>query len=235
VGQRDDSKKNTPREYRRFLKDKQHKKYKRMIQEYYNLMDAIGNLGWITLEQPRRNGYKKYYVLQDHAMHSNIKHRLNRLLNKFNNTAYCMKKDFKHTKNSFFYAFKKGDPILIKTESYRISNQDFYDGKAFDDFDADLRKYLYIETKYNHRNRVYYEVGIKSTIVSQYFQEKIALNWITRVREIDPVLESKIDKLMDWLYNNNIWEKVGRNRTRAWDRVDKDYYIKRKYEELDEY
>lgn len=215
-----------------FIKGKQKKKYRRMIAEYYALLDSYGNLGWITLDKPRKNGFKKYYVLQDHARNSNIKNRLQKLL-KFTEEVYCHNRDFKYTRNSIFGNHRKGDPIDIKKVYHRVSNESVFNGVSLDDFPSEFRKYLYIEKTYTWNN-YYYEVTIDPKYIKQYFREKISINWITKIRETDSILDSKRDKLSDYLYNNQIWEKVNHPYKSGWDRADTEKYMQLKYEWIDE-
>lgn len=199
---------------------------RRKYEELGKLYKVSRSLGEVELEKPIHKGFKKYWVLQDHALRSNIKPRLQRLLSKFNTVIYCDTKVFKHKSYCGVRGHKKGDPIVMIPKEYITPLNDPYKG-----IDDDLRKYCYITTE-KYKN----VVRLNPEVIRRYFKERIRPHYITHVRLIDPELESITDKLSDWLHdskrfnklklyrsNNKFYKKESVKKMRAHNRIDLKY------------
>lgn len=171
--------------------DKKINKYNRekklldLDKENQKLWDAKYDLGWINLETPIFDGYEKKLILREDYTRRSDHKIYEDLLSIVGHSVYCRNKSFT-SKN---WKTKKLEPIKVLPKS--LSNSEFKKKVP-----ERLKRYFYryFDTGYG------YKYTLKETYM--FIESKRYKHYKTRVRLIDPEIESRISEVQDQLYGN---------------------------------
>ncbi len=180
------------------------------------------NLGWEPLHPPVQKGWIRYFVLRDDVARSSLAVFFEGILKKINTRNYYWKKDFKRKKKvrgRKIYVVKP--QYLLKPCEYEFLNMKFTENEK-------------------HFFREFRELDWKKQPVKRYeftepwrFVLKTSPNMIDKVRIRDPLLESEIKELDNYLESNDLRKRL--------DKILRGYYKYRywrpaeKYNEVNEF
>lgn len=160
------------------------KKLKALWFEHQKVSEALRNMGYIELDVPIRSGYDRFFVLRKDAYNRKDADVLERLLKLINVTVHS--RDKKYTKKDWktkkIVPVQQHPKILDKPEYEKLNEQERSYFEVSYDFDKRRWKYMF---KYPY-----------------LLTFKIVNHYITKVRQIDPVLESRKKELDQLIYEN---------------------------------
>lgn len=163
-----------------------------ILREQYALEDIQNNQNWIELEKPFKDGYYKVWDLRD-----DIKNRDDAWV--FYECIRLVGSKVWSRDKSFRKKIKKGKYEYVSPGFGDISE------KTYESLEPAVQKYFY-KLSYRDKNYSAYFVRYKCIVFSYYFVEKIKPRWVTRYKEIDSIIEAKINEKRDLLYNDKYYE-----------------------------
>jgi hypothetical protein len=185
------------------------------------IREQIRALGWITLNKPIRDGWKKIYRIPlEYANDPVMGEIYLEMLPLFQNSVYCKDKGFmtKPTR-------KRRIPIPINLFPLPIARS------KWKQLSPRLKKMFVWEIRsldeaYQSR-RIPVEIKHSPVELKGYFPKSIHMaeevmvrNYITRIQLVDPTLESQKKELEDWMEHHQGWEilgnRNGRNQSKYW-------------------
>lgn len=181
---------------RKIFKDSKEKSYKKLSRQLQELYDAKYSKGYITLETPRRCGWKKYFILRDDISNRSDAHIFRCILDRINDTVYSRDINFL-TKD-----WKTGKYVPIEHKLKILSLNEY------NNLDDVSKKYFYKST---------FKIKIWNTernVIGYCFRydwmfvEKIAKHYITKLPILDNEIESRIKELENYIRSHNLYSKL---------------------------
>lgn len=210
----------TPRREKRAAKDAEKLKVMRLHRELQKLQDQQWKAPYIELEKPIRNGWKKTFVLRADVARRTDANIFADILKVVNTTVYCRKADFlvRRSVVSTYLTRHKNVKKKYTMEWVPIPHNLSIIGK---------NTWEKLEPTWTVRHKKYFTAfsGLWScphhkwvancgcrqcTLPSFYFDTLIEPNFITHIRPIDPELESKIQRLRNYIDTHKLWPKIER-------------------------
>lgn len=150
------------------------------------------NLGWIELHPPVIRGWKRYFVLRDNVAKSKQAAFFESILSKINTTQYSHRKDFKVKKRK---GGKKVDVAkaqhLLQPEALSFSRMKFTEAEK-----------QYFEERTVQDNWTSKPYKVFAFTEPGCFVLRVRPNIITKTRARDEVIESRVQQIRNYLFNN---------------------------------
>ncbi len=185
------------------------------------------NLGWEELNPPIQKGWVRNFIVREDIAISKYGDFFNGILKKINTYKYSWKKDFTKKKR------KKGKKIYV------IRNQELFKPGEYE-----FRKMKFTAIEQSFFTEVW-ELAWNKQLIKKYaftqpwrFVLKTKPNMIAKVRIIDPVVESEIKQIDEYLERNDLKGKqakllYGKYKRKGKNKVFEKYsevnYFKNKY------
>lgn len=183
-------------------KTEEHKRLRRIWNEYITLADARHKSGeWIEVE-PYQRGWIRYYILRDDAKNRKDARELQQVLDKINTMIFCNNEKFLHRN----WKTNKWEPIPQKPK-YLTQQQ-------YDDL-SEKHKSFFVKREWVETVKV---GGMKhrTTVVGYIFFYDYYLvlhkepNIVTHHWIPDQELESRYGELRESMHRNNVWAKLNK-------------------------
>ena len=183
-------------------KDKFELELKRKWRKYEKLCDQARGLGYVELDEPRRDGWKLTLVLKAETK------------NRKDSDRYQIALDLV---NRFYYSPDRNwDKRLSKAHTPNMSDE------YYSIFGINLRDNIYFYPKritskmYDGLDQYVKKLFVPSSTgktysfanIQRYCEMKDSKHWLTKVPIFDPVIESERTKLWDDLYDNGYYPKI---------------------------
>ena len=172
-----------------------HPLYKEKLQvqrDMYELEKIQDNQNWIELDKPIKNGYYKVWDLRD-----DIKNRDDAWV--FYECIRLVGERIWYRDKSFRKKIRKGKYEYVSPGFGYISD------KVYDGLVPAVKKH-FVELSFYDKNYNHYFKRYKCTVHSYYFVEKVKAKWITHYKEVDSVIESKINEKRDELWSKKFYD-----------------------------
>lgn len=183
---------------KRFTKEKETKKIRKIYQTMSEMRDAMWHLPMITLDKPRFVGWQRFFVLRDDIANRKDAREFREILDMINTTVYSRTKDFSHYDiedqpnkySAYQHSFLRGQHLkTISHKQYEKLNE--------------FKKKWFGECWEPRGNYKYYRFN-----PSYFFVYKIKRHYVTQVPVLDTELESKITELQNKIRTHNLWPKI---------------------------
>lgn len=166
--------------------------------EMYELEEIQDNQNWIELEKPVKNGYYKVWDLRD-----DIKNRDDAWV--YYECIRLVGERVWHKDKTFKRKLRKGKYEYVSPGFGYISD------KVYETLLPAVKKH-FVELGVYDRNYNHYYKRYKCIVHTYYFVEKVKPKWITHYREVDSVIEKKINEKRDELdgkkfYDVQLWKR----------------------------
>lgn len=187
-------------------KTEEHKKLRKVYEEYRNLQDARWDSGtWVDVE-PYQKGWYRHYVLRDDAKNRRDAREMQQVLNMINTRTYCRNEDFlqKNWKTGKMEPIpqrlqwlteQKYEMLSEKHKSFFVKHQWIENRWVYG------RKEKFVVMGYVFRDSFYLVLKKEPYIIVQH--------WIP-----DQELESRYGELRESMKRNNVWNKL--NKAMDW-------------------
>jgi hypothetical protein len=206
----------TARQKKRMVYEDFDKYLIQLDKEEYALNEQKRNLGWEPLIPPVQKGWKRFFVLRDDVAVSKNAEFFQAILNKINTYQWSYRKDFKVKKRR--YGKKK---YVVKNQKLLQPCQWYFAKLDFTDNEKALFHEIFEIEKRG-------KTPIKRYVFKEpwRFRLKVSPNIITKVRIKDGELESKIDRIENYIKRNDFrkrQEKITRGyfKYKYWDNLEK--------------
>ena len=169
---------------------------KKLYDRYLELQEIDRKLGYIKLENPIFDGYKRYYVVREDLMRSKKKHALEEILSHINTTIHCKNKNFE-------YLDRKSKKMKPMSQSLAPLSQ-----KDYDKLRPGLQKYFYktFTVQYSLFSRGWSREVVHYKFANTWmFVFKVTEHYITKSKVFDPEIDSELKYLKDKLYGQNLF------------------------------
>jgi hypothetical protein len=149
------------------------------------------------LEQPYQRGWRRFHVLGERALHHQDRPMLESILEVIGSTVV-------HHNRAFQRRRGRSRTLCEIEQPLRPIPIHEWQRKRYPD--AWFRFFRYeLVLEWNRHWRPYW-VFDQPTL----YRLKIGRNWIEHIRQIDPVIESRLSELDRWLENHRGWQRYGR-------------------------
>jgi len=190
----------TARQKKRIQYEDFEKQLRALDRERSKLYKQERNLGWVELEEPIIQGWKRYFVLRKDIERSGSKVFFENLLKKINTVQYCHRKDFKKKKR------KCGKKTYFPRTQFLLKPSEWYVQK---------KKFTEKELFYFEERNVYEKgrlTNAKEYIIKEpwRFVLHVRPNIITHIRAKDTELEKRIQEISSYLERNVLNRKLDR-------------------------
>lgn len=157
------------------------------------------NLGWEPLTPPIQRGWKRFFILKEEVATSKQADFFEQLLKKINTTNYSWKKDFTVRKRN------RGRKIYVVKEQYLLAPCE-WDFKKLN-FSPQEQLFFYEQWRTNK-----YGYASKHFVFTEPWRFSLIIkpNIIDKKRITDPVLESSIDEIEQYLKRNFYNRRLGK-------------------------
>jgi len=175
------------------------KKLKAMKNELRDIWNAQRALGWVELPKPVQHGWKKVLKIRSDLKRGKSTKHLTQLLELIQSSVRCndrsfIEKDWKTKRRKEIFA----EPRTLSAEEFEL-----------------LSDKLKMEFKKGIVPAQSYRWGTFQKTVYEYvvdkdwrFVNKIEKHFVTKVRLKDPDLDRREAEIENYLYSNNLWEKI---------------------------
>ena len=218
----------TARQKKRMQHEDLEKKLIGLNKERWALRRQQSNMGWDPLIPPVQKGWKRFFVLRDDVARSQHADFFQNILKKINTYDWSHRKDFMIRKRRF------------GRKKYGVKEQ-----KLLQPWEWHFEKLGFnVYEKQMFHEEYHYEKWNKGPIKRYVFSEpwrfvlKVKPNMITKIRKLDPELESRLQQINSYLERNDYEGKLGRLMTgsykwkewkwKNYDRYDEEYLFKNK-------
>lgn len=192
---------------------------KRLIQLYKEektLYRQMRNLGWEPLIPPVQKGWKRFFVLRDDVARSGQAEFFQGILNKINTYDWSHRKDFMIRKRRF------------GRKNYVVKDQQLHEPWEwlFVKLDFNEHEKQMFNEEYKHDKR--YGKPVKKYVFKEpwRFVLRVRPNIITKIRVKDPVIESGLKEIDNYLERNDLRKTQarllhGNYKWREWKKFEK--------------
>lgn len=190
----------TARQKKRMQHKDLEKKLIGLKKERWALRRQLWNMGWDPLIPPVQKGWKRFFVLRDDVARSQHAEFFQNILKKINTYDWSHRKDFMVRKRRF------------GKKKYEVKGQKLKEPYACEFAKLDLtdkeKEMFYAEFRFEYWNKG----PVKRYVFSEpwRFVLKVKPNMITKIRKLDPQLESRLQQINSYLERNNYEGKLDR-------------------------
>ncbi|WP_157604490.1 hypothetical protein [Solitalea canadensis] len=188
----------TKRQKKRLVKEAKDKYLLKIHRSISSLYAEKRALGWVELEEPYQKGWKRSFKLRDDVKRSKKSGFYQHILDKINTTVYSDRKDFKvKKKRRSQYGYVVKVQKLFEPCEYQL--------KGLKLNDRELQQFCKV-TSYNKLTKRW-----KTNYVflePWRFELRVEPNMITKHRAYDPLLESSIDELTNYMWKNDFNKRL---------------------------
>jgi len=186
-------------------KEQLHSLLKEKWRRYMKLFDAKRNLGMMELDEPRRNGWVRNFVLKEESKNRKDADVLQSIVELINAPMYSKERDWENGTQRISKA-EWGIPHIENQAIKPLSD------KEYEALTPQQKKFFV-------RLAIRYQTFNKNTIVRYqwcvdrpyiYFKLKDSRHYITHVPILDPDIERESDEIWDWIHTNGLYHKLAK-------------------------